>query len=199
AGLAFVNDGRATTVLRLTGRPSAPEALCVVPEALRGGVWLDERGERLAVRFDDSRDGAVLDLRTGGLEALPDALTGVHLLGHAPGTGVSLIAARVDGTYRIGFHRDDDERPAFPDRLNGIEGVVTPLALDPTGRRVALAVHRGARSHLLLHDLAADTPTQVELPPGILIPVASWGEGGLHVVLSAPDRPPHPLRVEEGG
>ncbi|MFI6291304.1 alpha/beta hydrolase family protein [Nonomuraea sp. NPDC050790] len=195
AGLAFVNDRHATTVLRLTAGSGTSRVLCVVPGTLRGGVWLDERGDRLAVRRDDTGRGAVLDLQTGELSALHDGLADTHLLCHAPRAGVSLVATRFDDAYRIGLHREGEERAVFPDRLNRIEGVVTPLALEPGGRRAALAVTRGARSHLLLHDLAADTSEEIDLPPGTLLPVAAWSDGGLHVVHSTPDQPPHPVRV----
>ncbi|MFF0870064.1 alpha/beta hydrolase family protein [Nonomuraea sp. NPDC003560] len=99
------------------------------------------------------------------------------------GGDVLLCRAGADG------HRDDDGPPRHPERLNAFDGEVTPLALNPSGRRLALAVNRRTRSHLVLHDLAEDAGAEAGLPAGVIHPAARWNTGGLHLVHSAPDRP----------
>ncbi|MBG0831218.1 prolyl oligopeptidase family serine peptidase [Planomonospora sp. ID67723] len=194
AALAFEADtNRRTTVWRLSGRDEPPEPIAELPVLVNGGVWLDGTGDRLALASGRAGAGGtvVLDLSRGVLAPLGGLAGDEHLLLAAPRTGVLLTAARRDGAYRLGVRRHGHEGPtAFPDRLNAIEGGVTPLALDPAGRHLALAVTRGVRSHLLLHDLVEDACREVDLPAGVLYRRAHWGDTGLHLVHSTPDHPP---------
>ncbi|MET8052418.1 alpha/beta fold hydrolase [Streptosporangium sp. NPDC005286] len=192
AAVAFVIDAdRHTTVWRLSGLAEAPEPIAELPGLVNGGIWLDEAGTRLAVPSAEAGASTrVLDLSRGALVPLVGAADDEHVLRAAPRAGVLLVAARRGGAYRLGVrHRDDASPTVFPDRLNAIEGTVTPLALDLAGRRLALSVTRGARSHLLLHDLVEDTTGEIDLPPGKLYPAAQWTTAGLHLVYGAPDRP----------
>ncbi|WP_250562724.1 alpha/beta hydrolase family protein [Sphaerisporangium fuscum] len=195
-------DGR-TTVWRVPGRAEPPEPVAELAGATGGGVWLDEEGRHLALaRPEPGAGGAiVLDLATGLTAPLRGPADGEHLLMAAPRTGVLLTAARCDGAFRLGVrHRDDPAPTVFPERLNHVEGTVAPLALDPTGRHLALSVARRCRSHLLLHDLVADTAVEAGLPAGTVQQTARWTSGGLHLLHSTPDRPlgvvtlPDPLR-----
>ncbi|WP_055482538.1 alpha/beta fold hydrolase [Sphaerimonospora mesophila] len=200
AAMAFVTSAdRDTTLLRLSGRAEAPQWIAGLPGLLRGGVWLDETGDRLAVTSDQAGTATViLDLVRGTLAPPAGWASDEHLLLAAPRTGVLVTAVRHEGAYRLGVrHRDSEDPSVFPERLNAIDGSVTPLALDPTGRRLALAATRGVRSHLLLHDLTDDATDEIDLPPGTLHPSARWTDSGLHLVLSTPDRPPGVVTVHD--
>ncbi|MGJ6962813.1 alpha/beta hydrolase family protein [Streptosporangium sp. G11] len=187
--LEMDGDGR-TTVWRLPGGAAPPEQVTRVPHPIGGAVWLDEHGHALALTSGEPEAGTlVLDPARGAITSLglPD---GEHLLLAAPRGRVLLTAAPGDGGYRLGVRRLGDPAPtALPDRLNAVEGSVVPLALDPTGRFLALSVTRRTRSHLLVHDLTADAPAEIELPPGALHPTAHWSDAGLRLVHSAGDRP----------
>ncbi|MGV9773605.1 alpha/beta hydrolase family protein [Streptosporangium sp. NPDC003464] len=202
AALAFGAgaDGR-TTVWRLSGRAERPEPVAELPYLLSGGIWLDGAGHRLALTtVGPGPATVVLDTSRGTFTSPAGPAGDERLLLAAPGPGVLLTAAHRDGAYRLGVrHRDGEGPTRFPERLNAVEGVVTPLALDPAGRRLALAVTRRTRSHLLLHDLVEDTAVEVGLPAGTLYPAAHWGPTGLHVIHSAPDRPPGFVRVDGCG
>lgn len=193
AALLFENgEGRRTKVWRVSGHAEPPEPVAELAGAAGGGVWLDANGRRLALARPEPGAGGtfVLDLATGLSAPLEGVADGEHLLMAAPRTGVLLTAARRDGAFRLGVrHRDDPAPTVFPERLNRIEGSVTPLALDPGGRYLALSVARRSRSHLLLHDLVADTTVEAELPAGTLQPTARWTAGGLHLLHTTPDRP----------
>ncbi|WP_043635512.1 S9 family peptidase [Nonomuraea candida] len=199
AALLF-ESGERTKVWRVSGQAEPPEPVTELPGAAGGGVWLDADGRRLALARPEPGAGGtiVLDLATGlaaPLEGLPD---GEHLLMAAPRTGVLLTATRRDGTFQLGVrHRDDPAPTLFPERLNRVEGTVTPLALDPGGRHLALSAVRRCRSHLLLHDLVADTTVEVELPAGTLQQTARWTAAGLHLLHATPERPPGVLTLPD--
>ncbi|WP_344973411.1 S9 family peptidase [Streptosporangium fragile] len=201
AALMFeASADRRTTVWRVSGRAEPPELITKLPGPVSGGVWLDDTGGRFALTSQEPGTARTLtlDLSRGTLAPLGGPARDEHLLLAAPRTGTLLTAAMRDGAYRLGLRHLDGEGPtAFPERLNSIEGIVTPLALDPTGRHLALAVTRGARSHLFLHDLADDTTGEVGLPPGVLYPAAHWSAVGLHLIHSAPDRPLGVVTVPE--
>ncbi|MBB2913970.1 pimeloyl-ACP methyl ester carboxylesterase [Streptosporangium becharense] len=193
AALAFVEraDGN-TTVWRLSGRVEPPEQVVELPGFVSGGAWLDDTGERLVLSPRNAELGTlVLNLTSGAVTPLAGPAGDEHFL-LAASAGTLLLAAHRDGAYRLGVrHRDDaGASTVFPDRLNTIEGTVTPLALDPAGERLALAVTHGARSHLLVHDLADDTIAEVDFPTGMLHPAARWTATGLHLVHTTPEHPP---------
>ncbi|MFI7690150.1 alpha/beta hydrolase family protein [Nonomuraea sp. NPDC049655] len=189
--LATGADGR-TSVWRLSGRAERPERIATAPYPVRGGIWLDAAGHRLALtRAGTEPATVVLDTSNGVLTPLAGPAGDEYVLLAAPGAGVLLTAVRREGAYRLGVRdRDDDGPTRHPERLNAFDGEVTPLALNPSGRRLALAVNRRARSHLVLHDLAEDAGAEAGLPAGVIHPAARWNTGGLHLVHSAPDRPP---------
>ncbi|WP_182875263.1 alpha/beta hydrolase family protein [Microbispora sp. H10670] len=194
AALALLRiPGRATTVWRLPGSPERPEQVADVPSFLSGGVWLDESGGLLALASSQGRATrtVVLDPSRGTVSPLPGLRQGEHLLLAAPCGGVLLTALESGGVHRLGIRRRDDDGPTvFPEDLNAVEGMVRPLALDPAGRRLALSVTRGVRSVVLLYDLEEGGLREIGPATGSLLPAACWNEDGLHVVHSAPDRPP---------
>ncbi|YCK37920.1 alpha/beta hydrolase family protein [Actinomadura sp. ATCC 39365] len=196
AALAFrtTSAGR-TTVWRLSGRAEAPERVADVPGRFTGGVWLD--GDLLALASSDGARTVVLNLSDGTVCPLPGLAQGEHLLLAAPQTGTLITAQKREGVLRLGIRRrDHDALTVFPDRLNAVEGTVVPLALDPSGRHLALSVTRGVRSTALLYDLVEGGNREIE-PAGVLLPVAHWNEAGLHLVRSAPDLPPRPVTVPD--
>ncbi|WP_371674773.1 prolyl oligopeptidase family serine peptidase (plasmid) [Streptomyces sp. NBC_00289] len=67
-----------------------------------------------------------------------------------------------------------------------MEGIATPLAVDPIGRRIALKVDHGAASQLLVYRNDGDGADLVDTPPGILHSIARWSDHGLHLVHSSP-------------
>ncbi|MET7757575.1 alpha/beta fold hydrolase [Streptomyces sp. NPDC005389] len=79
------------------------------------------------------------------------------------------------------------------------ESTVTPLALDPTGDRLALAVNRGARSELAVHRVEAGTVQRIEGPLGAVGPEAAWTRRGLWLAHSDPTRPTSFGWVPPGG
>ncbi|WP_228638536.1 prolyl oligopeptidase family serine peptidase [Microtetraspora sp. AC03309] len=180
-----------TLVWRLSGRAELPEQVAELPGFFRGGVWLDRSGNLLALATSEGQGKrtVTLDLSDGTVRPLPGLAREEHLLLAAPRAGVLLTTQERAGAYRLGIRRRDDDAPTdFPDRLNAIEGAVTPLALDPSGTRLALSVTRGVRSTVLLYDLVEGGTQEID-PAGTLLPTARWSEGGLRLVHSAPDLP----------
>lgn len=126
-----------------------------------------------------------LDLRTGGLEPLPDETVpaGSVLL------GVSgehfLLAAKGDSGSRLFL----GSRGAPPRELMLPEaaGSAVPVAVDPAGGCAALVVERGATSQLVLAGAAGSRFISTGLTS--LTPAAAWTGHGLWGIGSGPDRP----------
>ncbi|MFJ5260161.1 alpha/beta hydrolase family protein [Streptomyces sp. NPDC088387] len=76
---------------------------------------------------------------------------------------------------------------------------LTPLALDPTGDRLALAVNRGARSELAVYELESGTLRRVTGASGVVGPEAAWTHRGLWSTYSDPARPTSFGWVPAGG
>ncbi|MEV4379722.1 prolyl oligopeptidase family serine peptidase [Streptosporangium sp. NPDC049644] len=199
AAVAFhTTSADRTMVWRLSGRPELPEHVADIPGLFRGGVWLDESGNllALAMSYGPGACTVMLDLSDGTVTPLPGLTREEHLLLAAPRAGVLLTAQKQAGAYRLGIRRwDDDALTVFPDRLNAIEETVTPLALDPAGTHLALSVAHGVRSTVLLYDLAEGGTQELAPAAGTLLPVGRWSESGLHLVHSAPDLPPQVVTV----
>jgi alpha-beta hydrolase superfamily lysophospholipase len=70
-----------------------------------------------------------------------------------------------------------------------LRGEVHPVALDPTGERVALIEAAGARSLLSVWHSTTGEVRPVAMPDGELLPVAGWTSDGLWLPFAAPDRP----------
>jgi pimeloyl-ACP methyl ester carboxylesterase len=177
---------------------------------LRGGHWLDDAGRTLGLDHHccgRSRIVAV-DLATGTASWLTRSTGGEeggdsdHLLLSAPGSGRFLAARKIDGDFRLGWGSWDrgDWQLAFPEELSSFDGPVTPLAIDPAGRRVAISVEKGLRSDLYVCEPGEPGVCgpgesgpcgrrRVSIPPGVLWPAARWTPGGLHLVTSGPQRP----------
>ncbi|WP_214409102.1 alpha/beta hydrolase family protein [Sphaerisporangium fuscum] len=198
AAVAFeMNPDGPAVLWRLSGRAEPPEPITELPRLVTGGTWLDETGTSLAVTVvRPERRVVVVDVPSGAVRPLAGLGGDEHLLAAARRGGVLLTAAQRDGGHRLGVRHRGGRRPTiFPARLNAVEGTVAPLALDPGGRRLALSVTRGVRSHLLVHDLTTDTGTEIDLPAGIVHAPAHWNGRGLTLLHSGPDRPVSPVTV----
>jgi len=153
---------------------------------LRGEGWLDNGRRLLANRLcDGRRDLVILDLPHANVAPVP-GVDGT-VLQTSPASGTALVADVSPTATRLTLATVDGPIGS-PPNLNALTGTVWPLALDPTGRRLAVRRTDGARSRLLVHDLDTDTGTEVDLPTGV-IRTAGWGARGLHVLFSAPTHP----------
>ncbi|MEU3934005.1 alpha/beta fold hydrolase [Streptomyces sp. NPDC029044] len=114
-----------------------------------------------------------------------DFRTDAHVL--LSRAGRVLLAVNTDAGLRLGVASDMAVR--LLDGPQPADSTVTPLALDPTGSRLAAAVNRGARSELALYDMESGALRQVATPPGVLGPEAAWTDRGLWLPFSGPTRP----------
>jgi pimeloyl-ACP methyl ester carboxylesterase len=185
---------------------------------LHGGHWLDDAGRTLGLDHHcDNRSRIIaVDLQTGAMAG--PALSGAraedyHLLMSDRRSGCFLAAANAAGDIRLGWGRwdRDDWRLTFPAELSSFDGRVTPLAIDPAGRRVAFLLENGLRSEIQLREPGpaqrgssdpgsaqrgpAGHGTRLDLPRGTFLPAARWTSGGLHLVTSGPHRPANILTV----
>jgi pimeloyl-ACP methyl ester carboxylesterase len=175
--------------------------------SLHGGAWLDGAGQTLGLDHRGANQhGAdhhraarsqvvAVNLATGAVDWLPQVAGGApadRLLLSERGTGRFLAARTIDGSTRLGWGSWDRGRwqLTFPAALNSFAGTVTPLAIDPSGRMVALGVEDGLRSEVYVCTPGRPQRQRIDLAPGTVWPTASWTRGGLHLVTSAPDRPP---------
>lgn len=187
--IGFGHDDGQTRVWRINaGVPVLSEPVVTVPGLLRGGYWLDPEGTLLAV--NQTTDGrsvpTVIDLTDGSWRELP--LPAAQLVLASPGSGSLLIAVARGSAKQFALAEPSGtirERPG----LDTLAGAARPLAFDPEGRRLAVAVNRGARTHLLEYNVAADTAHELAIPPGIVRSPAAWHDGRLHVTFSAPRHP----------
>jgi pimeloyl-ACP methyl ester carboxylesterase len=174
---------------------------------LNGGHWLDRAGRTLGL---DHHGGSwseivAVDLATGAVTAMPGAGEGDHhLLMSQPRAGRFLAARNAGGQVSFGWGQWDGAgwRLEFPEALGSFDGVVTPLAIDPAGRRVAICVEKGLRSELQVREPGQPGPGQreaVSIPPGVLWPAARWTPGGLHLVTSGPQRPANVTTITPNG
>lgn len=190
-GLAIGSDGTTSTVYRVVEDPLGVEPLAALPGRIGTTCWWDAQGRVLSalVRDDGPVRAVLIDLRAGSV-ADAQVPAGARPLLTNPRTGLLLVLSDAPGHPALGVaHLDDPASVAFPQRLNAFDGSVTPLALDPDGRQLALRCVRGARSVLLVHDLAADRTTDAGLPDGAVFPVAGWAADGLRVAYSTVDEP----------
>jgi pimeloyl-ACP methyl ester carboxylesterase len=123
-----------------------------------------------------------------------------HLLMSGRHSGRLLVARNADGEVRLGWGSWDhgDWHLAFPAELSSFAGSVTPLAIDPDGRLLAVCVENGARTELVVCEPGRDERTPVAIPAGTLLPTARWTRGGMHLVTSGPDRPANITTVTPG-
>lgn len=203
-----------TTVWRVLDRAPWLERVCAVPGRLLGGVPLDRHGRTLAFTLRDETDTAVvLDLVDAAVRPLlPHHRGSSHALLADPRSGLVVLALGDDSDgdddsddsgddsgglggdgersgRRFAYHRLRAGTTDVPDVLHAIEGPVRPLAVAPGGGCVALQVRRGARTHLLLHAVAADRLTEVTLPTGMIGEVGAWSATGLRFPYSSPTCP----------
>lgn len=189
AWLVAFNQPDRTVIHRIDAHRLDTVTALETPGRLRGEFWLTETGDLLAANhfLAGQRRVSVLDLARGTLAPMTGAGDATVLL-TSPRSGRILVATGTPTGTRLGWTALDHHEISHPDELNRISGVVWPLALDPTGNRLALRVTHGARSRLLVYDADADTTTEVNVPPGV-IRTAAWGDSGLHVLFSSPTRP----------
>ena len=136
------------------------------------------------------REVVAIDLGDGSYSTLLDR--GGVLITH-PGSG--LVVVEVSG--RTGWTTIGSGLPVrFPETLNPGGDPVRPLAVSPAGDR--LLVHRldGVRSTLAFYDLAEDSLTPLDLPPGVVRAPARWTPDGLSFVFSTPAGPPRIVDLE---
>jgi pimeloyl-ACP methyl ester carboxylesterase len=203
------DDGR--TALWLI-RETSPHVQAVPAPDLPGGTaggghWLDRAGRTLGLDHHGGTRSTIVavELATGAVTALPGAGEGDHhLLMSQPRSGRFLAARKAGGQVSFGWGRWDGAgwRLEFPEALGSFDGVVTPLAIDPAGRRVAIGVEKGLRSGLRVCEPGQPGPGQrepVSIPPGVLWPAARWTPGGLHLVTSGPQRPANVTTITPNG
>jgi pimeloyl-ACP methyl ester carboxylesterase len=187
--LGFGHEDGRTRLWRISGRsPELSDPVVDVPGLLRGGAWLDAGGTLLAVNqtADDGTFPAVIDLSEGSWRELP--LRSAHVVLASPSSGQLLIAVADRGALRFAL-ADPQGTIRGCNGLNTIAGALCPLAFDPAGHRLAVAVNRGVRTHLFEYNLAADTAREVDVPPGIVRAPTAWHTDRLHVTFSAPRHP----------
>jgi pimeloyl-ACP methyl ester carboxylesterase len=171
-------------------RPSIPAG------TLHGGHWLDDAGRTLGLDHhcgDRSRIVA-LDLVTATASWLTrsrDEEGNDHLLMSEPRSGRFLTARKAGEDIRLGWGNWDrgDWHLTFPEELSSFDGLVAPLAIDPSGRLVAISVEKGMRSELYVCAPRESARTPVSIPPGVISPTARWTSRGLHLVAGGPQRP----------
>jgi pimeloyl-ACP methyl ester carboxylesterase len=183
--------------------PASPWLECVaqLPGMLLGGNWLDGVGRRLGVnqRNEGASKPIEVDLRDGSARPIAGTSPGQHLVLSAPSSGLLLLAGPVEGALRLGHGLADGSRPPrFPDGLQAIKGVATPIAVDPSGEHVALRMDRGARSHLLIYTPRLERVREVDVPAGIMGGTGNWSVCGLRFPLSTPTQPGGIATVVEG-
>jgi dipeptidyl aminopeptidase/acylaminoacyl peptidase len=188
AVLATDTDG-STAVSRIEPASGRLVPLARVDWPLRSGVWLDRRGRLLGTTTPDAHP-VLLELAGGTVERLPVPGQEAHLLLASPESGRLLLASGSPGALRLAYHHRDGSPVATPpERLNEIAGVVLPLAFDPAGRRLALQVRRGARCHLMVHEIETDTVTELPTPAGMFDGVGAWNADRLWLAYRSPTCP----------
>jgi pimeloyl-ACP methyl ester carboxylesterase len=172
---------------------------------LHGGHWLDDAGRTLGL--DHHRGGrsriVAVDLATGTASWLTrsaDEEGNDHLLMSAPRSGRFLTARKAGDDIRLGWGSWDrgDWHLTFPQELGSFDGIVTPLAIDPSGRLVAISVEKGLRSEVYVCEPGQSGRQPVSIPPGVILPTARWTSRGLHLVASGPQRPTAVMTVTPG-
>jgi pimeloyl-ACP methyl ester carboxylesterase len=185
----FGHDDGWTRVRRINGdAPVVSEPVVAVPGLLRGGCWLDPEGTLLAVNqtVEGRTVPAVIDLAQGSWRDLP--LPSAQVLLASPASGKLLIAVARGSALQFALAEPRGMIRDCPG-LNTLAGAPRPLGFDPEGRRLAVAVNRGARTHLFEYNVAADTAHEMPIPPGIVRSPSAWHAERLHVTFSAPRHP----------
>ncbi|MFF2543379.1 alpha/beta hydrolase family protein [Kitasatospora sp. NPDC058063] len=195
--VALGSDTRpATTAWLVRTDGSEPEQVAEIPGLHGGGTWLDRTGTLLAL--DRVNDGlvrsVVLDLRTGRTTPLLEI--GPHsndrLVLFDPESRFAMVRSDAPGTDRLGWGLLGTGEPLrFPECLHVAGMLLRPVALRVAadGPRVAVQIDHGAGSTLALWRPAAGRLDPLPAPPGRLGAVGHWGEAGLRLPYSSPDRP----------
>ncbi|MEH0972347.1 alpha/beta fold hydrolase [Micromonospora sp. CPCC 205546] len=186
--LVALHAGGHTVLHRIDARTLRAEPVVEVPGQLTGEGWLTEQGHLLAANqlTGGRRRLVAVDLRRATVSPLDTAGSAVLLT--SPRRGRMLVATHTSDGVRLGWAATDGRPVRYPPALNAITGTALPLAVDPTGRRLAIRITAGARSRLLVHDADADQVIEVPVPPGV-IRSAGWSESGLRLLWSSPTCP----------
>ncbi|MFF3404063.1 alpha/beta hydrolase family protein [Streptomyces sp. NPDC002659] len=193
-GISSDNQGHSTLWRIVDTHPRVTE-ISRVAGLILGGQWLDDAGRFLAFNQPGRTHTAamVLDLVQGAIAPLTPSSTSTgssYLLLASRTSGRILLASGTSETLRLGWGTHASGKAlCFPERLNMIDGTVAPLAIDNAGQRLALKVHRGAQSHLMVYEYDKDKVYEVKTPPGTLQGASTWTGDSLHVVYSAPTHP----------
>ncbi|WP_329088723.1 alpha/beta hydrolase family protein [Streptosporangium sp. NBC_01469] len=181
-------DG-SSVVHRLTGEDPWLEPVARVPGRLGGAVFHDGRIVATAI-LDGTPTPVTVDPGTGttGPFLDPPVDGACHVL--LAGAGRVLLAVETGAGPRLGLVESREPGPVrLLEGLDGLPGVIAPVALDPAGRSLAFAVTRGARSELALYDIEAETLRWIAVPPGKISPPAVWTGHGLWFPFSPSARP----------
>jgi dipeptidyl aminopeptidase/acylaminoacyl peptidase len=169
---------------------------------LHGGYWLDDAGRTLGFEHHDGGGSRIVavDLATGTASWLTRSGGDDHLLLSGSRSGRFLTARKTGEDIRLGWGRWDrgDWNLTFPEELGSFDGLVTPLAIDPSGRLVAISVEKGPRSELYVCAPGESAREPVSIPPGVIWSTARWTSRGLHLVVSGPQRPTAVMTVAPG-
>ncbi|WP_405142223.1 alpha/beta fold hydrolase [Sphaerisporangium sp. NBC_01403] len=172
--------------------------VATVEGMLAGGFPLDTAGRRLGMTHltgDTARPVAV-DTLGGDVTPLPGASAQAreHLLLASPVSGRLVLASDAPGHFGVACATPGGD-VTFPAGLNAIDGTVAPIAIDPTGERLALRVQQGATSRLLGYHVDTDRAESLTTPVGIINREAVWNPAGLYVSVSTPTIPGELVRA----
>jgi len=186
-GIGVASAGTCT-IYRIGESDGWLQPVATVAGDVRGGAVC---GDRLVITVVASGRAVpmVVDLTRGAVSPLFDAEPTGHVL--LAGGDRVLLAVDTAAGRRLALAPADGTAPMRT--LHGPRGIgaaLTPVAVDPTGSRVALVVTRGARSELALYHWPSDTVHPAGPTDGELYPVAAWPERGLWLPYSRPTEPP---------
>lgn len=179
SGAAWTQAGAAEPVL--LGR--------LAPIVLVGGGPVGDTGWIVNTRDDGTVSPSILDLRTGVTRPLSDTRQPTTALAAAAGRIV--LAVGPPAHARLAVARVGEVPRMLTMDVPDVE--LRPLALDPAGTRLAVAVTRGVRTTLGVVDLDRDELTEPPIGAGSTPGPAAWFAdelgAGVRCLFLAPDRP----------
>ena len=169
-----------------------------------GGVWLDNRGRRLAVnRSVEGRPSppVMIDLYNHKVETVfsisPNTSDRVEL--YSPRSSLLVVSTDAGGTEWIGFaHLRTCEQLWFPEETCSSTGM-RALALDLSGERLLLHEQRGVLSGLAMYDIVRQCRKELTVPPGCIRGRTIWNKHGLSVPWSTPMTSHAIVRLDNDG
>lgn len=217
AWLVVVHDDATTALHRVeAGRPATVLPASVRVEGRLGGIaWLRPAGGECAVsvHLEDASSIRLMDVRRGTVlpaERGLRARTGTSVLLGSPERARALVAERTDeGAQLAWWSPHSGTRTPLPALTPAPSGAVRPLAVDPTGNRLAISVTEGARQYAAVLDTLTGSVVRIGAGEGSVVD-AGWALDGLRLVMSTtvvpttvvgPAHPPHyplAMRAEPG-